>query len=175
MIWRRRRILVAFALLAVASYVVCGIWGEGGRGFFSPDTLECRTQSELLFPLTHVPLYRSQFSYHRYALVEYLISEGYWSSVETPSPRWVPTFHWNRQWRDGTSNFHRAFGWRSHEWIEWTKQNPQIAAKSWPMVIDALRSPIEPDMARAEAVLFIARFSESMKDFEDGVSRLGKE
>ena len=170
--WLRRHLLLVSAIFVVAIFLLCVNWSDGGRGFFSPDTLDCRTQSEMLFPGTKIPIYRSTYDYHRYELVEYLIAEGYWSPVETTSPRWFATFHWNRQWRDGTSDFHRAFGWRSEEWIQWTKDHPEIAAKLWPVVLDALRTPTEPDVSRAQSLLFIANLAATLKDFEVGVAEM---
>ena len=157
----------------MVSYVLAGIFGKGGRGFFSPDTLETKTQSEWLLPLIHVPLYRSSFSYSRDKLVDYLVQEGYWKpAVETGTPRWILSFQWNQLWRDGESFLHRELAWRSAEWMDWSRENPRIAERLWPGVLDALRTPDGPNERRAEILLRHAQMAPSLKEFEERLFKL---
>jgi hypothetical protein len=135
----RRSVAVVLVILVVAAYVAGFAFGRGGRGFFSPDSLDNRTQSEILLPVAEMPLYRSSYQYHRYPLTDYLVAKGYWSPRATQSPRWVSTFHWNDQWRDGVAPFHKDLGWRGEDWIKWSEAHPAIAADLWPRVLKIMR------------------------------------
>lgn len=110
---------------------------RGGRGFFCPSTLETRTQSEYL--LWGIPVYRSHFRYRHDDVTAYLIAKGYWSPQTTESDQWIPTFHWNEQWRDGESSLERALFWRDEFWSNWSEENPEMAADLWPRVLRLLR------------------------------------
>lgn len=127
-------IVVAGSVMAII-LVRC----SGGRGFFSPDTLEYRSQTEILCPGIEVPLFRGSFRYHDHELVRFLIDKGYWRARKVDSPRWLSLFHCNRMWRDGESTFHRQFFWRKSDWIDWTNKNPNEAALFWPRVLELLR------------------------------------
>lgn len=128
--------------LVVAAILPCLLWlfvspSRGGRGFFSPSTLETKTQSEYL--ICGVPIYRSNFDVRQDDITTYLIAKGYWSPQAAESDRWIPTFHWNEQWRDGESSLQRALFWRHEFWINWSEENPEMAAELWPRVLRLLR------------------------------------
>src|SRR5262245_23429699 len=78
---------VAVALI-FSVYLLAYVFGQGSRGDFSPDTLERRTQRELLLPMLEVPIYRSGYYYNRYGLVDFLVAEGYWTPNDVDEPRW---------------------------------------------------------------------------------------
>lgn len=141
----RRLALVLSLLLAV------GLWlltSPGGRGFFSPDTLEYRTQSERLILVAEIPVYRSAYRYDSHELIDYLVAKEYWSPQPAPEPRWIFLFHWNRSWKDGESGFHRRLFWRKDFWIEWTEKHPERAAEVWPRVLELLRTDGESEVER---------------------------
>jgi hypothetical protein len=99
-VWHRlrarvsRRFVAGVCVVAVISaYALGWHFGRGGRGFFSPDTLDSRSQSEILLPLTRLPLYRSWFHYDRAPLVDYLVGKGYWSPRQAPPTKWIGTFN----------------------------------------------------------------------------------
>jgi hypothetical protein len=137
--WRRCAALLCVAAVA-AAYIAGFTAGRGGRGFFSPDSLQYRTQSEALLPPTRVPLFRSPYSYHQPPLVQYLVAEGLWAPREAPRPRWVPSFRWNRQWSGGTNELHKELSWRGQTWVDWSKQHPDVAAEMWPLLLKSLRA-----------------------------------
>lgn len=133
---------IAFCLLSLVVGGIYGssyMWGRGGRGYFSPDTLDTKTQSEWLIPLTKIPVYRSSFEYHKNDLSQFLIDEEYWKPNEKENPKWISSFHWNMQWHDGESQLHRQLTSRSDDWITWTMANPQFAKLVWPHVLTLLR------------------------------------
>lgn len=133
----------AWGLLALvcAYFAVLMFSGSsGGRGYFSPNTLEYRTQSETLCLGTGIPLYRGPSEYHQHELVTLLVDKGYWRPKPVASPGWIPLFHHNSMWRDGESRFHRQLFWRKNEWIEWTNKNPEEAARFWPQILELLRN-----------------------------------
>ncbi|GMV84070.1 MAG: hypothetical protein AMXMBFR7_52540 [Planctomycetota bacterium] len=142
---------LAFALSASSALLWTAIWlssSPGGRGFFSPDTLEYRSQSERTVFATEIPLYRSAYRYDAHELVDYLVAKGYWSPRPASEPRWIFLFHWNRSWKDGASGFHRRFFWRKDLWIEWTEKHPERAAEVWPHVLELLRAGRDAEVAR---------------------------
>jgi hypothetical protein len=126
------------ALLAV--YVPACLWGRGGRGFFSPDTLQAKTQHEWVIPLVCIPVLRTPFSHHTPELVEYLVAQGYWSPRDADDPLWLFTFHWNVGWHGGYAYFYKWLFWRQKDWIAWTRDHPDIAAEFWPQVLEHLRA-----------------------------------
>ena len=149
-----------------AVYLASAGCGRGGRGYFSPDTLDCRTHSEWLVPLTRIPVYRGTSSTHRYAAVDWLIAQGFWSKSDAWDPRWLPTFQWNEQWKDGQSQFHRELGWRGEAWVQWSKDNPEMAKALWPRVLTALRRPGVTHTADASDLMFTAQYARSVEEFE---------
>src|SRR5262245_61120497 len=130
-----------------------------GKGFFSPDSLEYRTQSDLHFFGTDVPWFRSRYKYHNQRLVDFLKSKGYWKPSEAKSTRhWILLFHSSSMWRDGESSLHRRLFWKSDFWIEWSNNHPDQAAQLWPKVIELLRSG---DELRATEFLVDTEFEKS--------------
>jgi hypothetical protein len=152
-------VVTAFALVAEVVLLFVAMERVGGRGFFSPDTLQMRTQAETRSCW-------SEFAYHRPKLVEFLIAEGYWSPVEAAEPRWIETFHWNRQWRGGTGQLQKELSWRGENWIQWTNNNRQLAAMLWPRVLRGLRSTNAEDQEDATLMMLVARVSSNIADFE---------
>ena len=139
------RPLVLLFCGCIAALVLLG--SAGGRAFFSPDTLEYRSQSETLIRGTKLPIFRSLYAYHKHDLVEFLISKGYWEPREAESPRWILLFQWNHMWRDGESTLHRCLFWKKAHWMEWSTKYPERAAQLWPRVLDLLRSADEDKVA----------------------------
>jgi hypothetical protein len=139
-LWR----LLSLGVGCLLAFFLLG--SSGGRGFFSPDTLEYRSQSEVLLFVTEIPLYRSRYKYDKHELVDFLVCRGYWTAKDTRSPRWLCLYHWNDSWRDGESGLYRSLFQKRKFWIVWSEKNPQQAAELWPLVLDLLRSN-EPDRA----------------------------
>ena len=174
---RRLRLIVFFiAVFVGVAYIAGAIMARGAIAFFSPDSLECRSQSEVLLPFTRFTLYRSGYSYHKYDLVSFLEKEGYWAPSESSEPCWIQTYRWNQQWRDGQSSLHRELGWNGKEWIEWTRANPDLARLLWADVIALLRgSAIDKDHAalRLMTVRMLSSMSvdEYRERFDDATPR----
>jgi hypothetical protein len=169
---RIRTIVAICGSTVLVLYLAAATCGRGGRGFFSPDTLECRTQSEWLIPLTRIPLYRGPGSTHRWPIVDYLVTQGWWAKADTSNPRWLPTFQWNQQWNDGESQFHRELGWRGDAWITWSNENPDMAKALWPKMLTALRQPGAASVSVAADLLFTAQHARSVEEFERLLSEL---
>lgn len=141
-------------------------FGKGARCFFSPDTLEFRYQSEYLVPLLLVPLYRSRYTYAEEPneLVTFLVEEGYWEPRQVDDPRWICVFHWNHQWRDGYGQMYRHFCRSPELLIEWSRENPELAAVMWPKVLAVLRDKAMPS-GYAEDLIFQARHVKSVDEY----------
>jgi hypothetical protein len=133
----RRVLLVVVSGLALV-YGGALIFGRGGKGEFSPLTLETRTRSELVLPFTRVPIYRSPWQYHTSDLASYLRAKGYWTPVAGGDAKWLPMFRW-MQWKDGHSLLHRELVMRHSVWIEWSDERPVAASVFWPRVLERLR------------------------------------
>ncbi|QOV88043.1 hypothetical protein [Humisphaera borealis] len=170
--WRLRTILAVCGSAVALLYLASAGCGRGGQGYFSPDTLDCRTHSEWLVPLTRIAVYRGTSSTHRYAAVDWLIAEGFWSKSDSSDPRWLPTFQWNQQWMDGESQFHRELGWRGEEWVQWSKENPEMAKALWPKVLIALRRTGVTHTADGSDLMFAARLARTVEEFEELVDEL---
>ncbi len=165
--WRLRTILAVCGSALALIYVASAGCGRGGRGYFCPDTLDSRTHSEWLVPLTRLPVYRGASSTHRYPSVDWLIAQGFWSKSGASEPRWLSTFQWNQQWKDGQSQFHRELGWRGEAWVQWSKDNPQMAKALWPKVLTVLRRPGVTSTADASDLMFTAQHARSVEEFEN--------
>lgn len=153
--------IFAIAVLSAMSF------GRGGRGFFSPDTLEFRHQGEWLVPIVNVPILRTPRSApERWDLVNFLITKEYWRPVQMEQPRWQVTFRWNQQWRDGQSQTYRELAWRGNEWIEWSEANPEIAKRVWPAVLSALRHSESSELNDAWTLLRFARGCDNVRQLE---------
>lgn len=123
------------AILTTLLYASALVWGQGGRTYFSPHTLETWSQWELCVPLTSVPIYRSSLESHRYKLVEYLIEQGFWAPV--PSEESPPLVsHSGYAWQDGQALIHQGLAWRGEDWIEWTESHPDMAAVLWTLTLE---------------------------------------
>lgn len=163
----RRAALITFLLLA-AVYLPAFLMGRGGRGFFSPDTLQAKTQSELRFPFCDVSVFRGPFRYHTYELVDFLVAEEYWVPREVGEPKWVFTFHWNVRWHGGEAPFYKGlfcFG-RERAWIRWSKEHPGIARDFWPRVLNLLRSATSDRENQLNELLAMMRPPPGLQDEE---------
>ena len=164
---RARKVIVISVCVILSSYALAAACGRGGRGYFSPDTLDCRGQYEWLLPCTPLPLYRGPSSTWRYPAVEYLIAEGFWSPKPTSNPRWFLTFQWNQQWIDGHTTFHHELGRNGEAWIEWTRRNPEMARALWPKVLELLRRPGARGVEDASTLMMLAQSKSSVQEFEE--------
>jgi len=158
--FRLRTLLIAAAIGPLIFFLVAYLFSPApGKGFFSPDSLEYRTQSNLQFFGTDVSWFHSPYQYHNQRLVDFLGSKGYWKPREaTSAGRWIFLFHSSSMWRDGDSSLHRQLFCKSDFWIEWSNKHPDEAAQFWPKVIELLRSG---DELRATELLFNTAFENS--------------
>jgi hypothetical protein len=136
---RREAIVLVVMLVLLPSIIGWDLLnGRGGRFYFSPDTLESKSQSEVL--LYDFCIYESGFESCRWPFVEYLVKNGYWAPRITDSPRWLMTSHWNYQRPHGhPQELHRALA-SQEVWIDWSDKHPELAKVVWPWVLHALPS-----------------------------------
>ena len=146
--------------------LAAAMFGRGGRGYFSPDTLDFRTHAEWVVPLVDIPIWRGPSSTHRYPVVDYLVAEGLWSPSGASDPAWLPIFQWNAQWWDGDSQFHCELGGRGEIWVRWSKDNPAMAKALWPRVLRALRRPGTTSTADASHLMAAARSARTVEQLE---------
>lgn len=163
-LWRVPELFLGFGI-AVIAFLLCAPRSSGGRQFFSPDSLEVRSQTEDLLRGTEIPIYRSRYSYGRSELTAFLIENGYWQASRSVKPRWILMNHWNSQWSDGHSPLLRELSWRATEWAEWSKTHPDLAAVVWPLILETIRSDDERRRANAVALLEHARRSDNIAEF----------
>ena len=146
-------------VLGVAVFLFALLTHHGGRRYFSPDSLRFEQQNEVLLPLSTIPIFRSSRSEVPNELVTFLTEQNYWQPVETSSPKWILVNHWNTSWRDGHSGLERELQWHRHEWIEWSKSNPETAGQLWPAVLHHLQNDAEHEEHAAEEMLMNARLN----------------
>jgi hypothetical protein len=163
---RSLRILLAALAPPALLFASAAMFCTGGRGDFSPDTLESRSRTEILFFSPRLPIYRGRHETRRLPLVEYLITHGHWSPTPTADPRRIPTYHWNPLWKDGHTRFDRELSWHTDEWIAWTQRNPDVAKHFWPMLLEILREPRNDAADEAAHLLMLGRSAESPEHFD---------
>jgi hypothetical protein len=170
-------------LLVVAMYVVSYFGGRyhgGGRGaeiYFSPDTLELKSRSELRAPLFGFHIYRSSFKpLGHYQLVEYLINKGYWKPNQTSEPRWIWIYGWNDQWSLGYGPLSRHLSKFREFWMDWTEKHPEFAAILWPRVLEQIRDRSQPSTdGYVGQILELAQYSKSYDDFRGLLEAFARE
>jgi hypothetical protein len=158
---------VVVILLVAAVYSSAWFWGRGARTLFSPDTLECKSQSEILLT-PEIPLYRSSFEYFRYDLVQFLIDKGYWTPKYPNNPRWIWIYDWNKAHSLGYGPLARQLSRNREFWMEWTDNNPAFAKVLWPKVLSQLRSG--KDSGYVGEMIRCAQSAESLEAFEQLVA-----
>ena len=156
--------------IVVFAFLCLGPVSPGGRQFFSPDSLEVRSQSELLLVGLEIPVYRSGFSRHRFELTDFLITNGYWQTRCLDEPRWILVNHWNALWRDGHSMLLRELSLRGSDWIAWSRTHPDLASVVWPQVLELLRNVAEESEEQVVLFLWHARYSVSVDDLNRRLS-----
>ncbi len=159
-------LFLAIVLIVTAVYATAWLTSRGSRGQFSPQTLELRTRSQLLLPLTRITIYASSWHYSKYELCEYLIKEGFWVPNPTDDPQWILSFHWNQWWRDGQTKFHTEFGFRGEQWIDWSRANGALAAHLWPKMLEAMRSGDDTAIHEMLGRMMIARGFKTVEEYE---------
>ena len=162
---RRYRFLLIALIVVVSIYAISWHFARGGLHYFSPDTLDSYSQSEVLLIFTELPIYRSSRSTHRYKLVQYLINQGYWSPIAQSGPS-IVTSKWNMQWRDGQSDFHRQFAWYADQWIAWTQQFPEVADELWADVLSLLRQDSSNELHDAVRLMHHSRIASTVEDYK---------
>ena len=157
---------ICLALSICAIYLVSWHLARGGRIFFSPDTLESKSQSEILLYMTEIPIYRSSYHFDCTDLAKHLIEKGYWSPISPSNPRWLLGVHWNNQWHGGNARFYREIASYGTEYIEWSNNHPELAKYLWPRILRILRT--QPDIANATLadLLYRARHSSSFDELK---------
>jgi hypothetical protein len=160
--WRSR--LYIAGLIGAVIVLPALLFGRGGVGYWSPDSLEGYTQREYVTPIFHIPIYRSLRSLRRYELVDFLVAKGYWSPRKAAgTPRLLLMFRWNDLWKDGYSGIHREFTRSGPFWQEWTTSHPSAAAELWPRVLESLRTWPHGNYYAVQ-LLFLSRDSQTAED-----------
>ncbi|MBL8827472.1 MAG: hypothetical protein JNM18_10890 [Planctomycetaceae bacterium] len=142
----------------VTCFVVdCFEFNQGSIVYFSPDSLRSKSIREVLIPELpgDIHLYRAQPVEFDDALAEHLVTRGYWQRRKTDDGGWVFTAHYNRRWKDGQTSWKKVVAWRSDKWIQWTEDNPKLAADVWPRILKVLRqeSPFDQSTEIAAGIL----------------------
>jgi hypothetical protein len=157
-----KRIWISLAIVLPCLFVAFGYGATkrvGLRAYFSPDTLESRSQVE--FALVWGRLTISPPS----ELVQYLIEKGFWQPRQVAEPRWIEMSHINHRWRGGINPLHKELTWK-RGWIEWIEANPTLAKALWPRVLTILRENTDAPSWRAVVVMSVARSAKNVGEFE---------
>jgi hypothetical protein len=149
----KRRLIVVSMLcaLALVAATACSIADVGGESEFSPDTLDRRGRHN--YYVGDYVAYRTEWSYSRDGLAEFLVDNGYWTPTHPPEPRWIlmTTF---RGSHGGDTALYREL---SGDWIRWSRAHPELARRLWPYALRLLRGgPVRYDglgLVKPEAVV----------------------
>lgn len=101
---------------------------RGGRGYFSPYTLEYYTQSEITIFIRAWPIYHSTPKKAVNEMLNYLVDSGYVAVSSPENDIILPVFHWNSAEKDGHSMFYKAF--MSEHILKWSKQNTELGYRN---------------------------------------------
>jgi hypothetical protein len=162
--------VLVLAGMALTVYGLAAAFGRGGRGYFSPDTLELYGHSELLIPWTNISIYHGRPEHHSSLLADHLVARGYWTRSVVAEPRWVLMFRWNQQWKDGQSSLHREIVWRAEFWVKWTDENPTLARAMWPRVLAMLRT--SGDAENTAHLMYAAARATNVAEFEKNAAEI---
>jgi len=143
------------AFLFVGIFVVVALLTSqrGGLGYFSPYTLQYRTQSERTFFATGIPFYRSSYGYEDHPLISTLVREGFLSPQSDSADRWICVSHWNQSWKDGHGRLYSVLNRDIEEVLGWTRRNPKCAKILWSEGFRYLRSDDATQIRIGDAIL----------------------
>jgi hypothetical protein len=154
---RRLEILVVVAICVVLFLLLAG--QSSSQGYFSPDTLESQSRDFYW----GIP---GTASVTRHRLAEYLVTKGYWTPHSTTKPRWLMTYYYRPQWRDGHSALTSALFWHADKWIAWSEHHPERAAVLWPHVLEILRSNRDDSQSVVRELLWYVEHAGTEAEFD---------
>ncbi len=154
-------------LLVGGAYWSAFTWGKGGRGSFSPETLQCRGRYEWNIPYTEFVIYREEYKYYTLDLVQYLIDTGYWTPADTENPTWLHCHRWKAHISGGETMIFRALSRNGEALIAWTKANPKMAKVVWPIALRLLRSSPDDAHDKVPTLLFHAQYATSIDELRE--------
>jgi hypothetical protein len=114
-----------------------------------------------------VLLYWSPYETTQRPLITYLISKGYWTSIQTDTPRWDVVFNENPLWKGGRGAYDDLLNRQDGGWVNWSNQNPNVAAALWPMVLSEMRSGRNDRIPRVRHLLLLAQQATDVRDFNE--------
>jgi len=99
---------------------------RSGRGTlieFSPDSLEFRERSEVLFWGTDLPVYRGAPECKGTALTKHLVEKGHWQPDRRVGPRWRRVRRFSEMFRSTSSPILGILVTEADFWIARTEEN----------------------------------------------------
>jgi len=148
------RVAFVFCVVAVLAAALLLLTGtRGGRAYFSPYTLEYKTQAEFAVLAGQFPIYLSTLKHTENDLVAFIQEEGYVTAVPAKFQRWELIFHWNQAWKDGDGPLYDVLIRHRPEIIEWSKADPERARIYWSEGFKCLRSESEVDVETGREIL----------------------
>jgi len=155
---------------------------SGGISYFSPYSLEVRSQEEFTIFSGEIPLYRSSPTYRTPELMEFLVKEGFAQPVEPERQRWLLFYHSNGAWKDGGTPLEYLMSRQRHDLIEWSLADRERAALYWSEGFRLLRSELKADVVAGGLLLSIGWHCETIEELrekiaaarEEGTSLYGK-
>lgn len=139
--------------------VACGLaWlciGSVEETRYSPFTLEYQRRRVLEFAVGSIPLYASEWKAAPMELLTYIQQQGIVEPLPNSDPRWELVFRINKGERRG---WRRPFHVLESSFVEWSKENPQIAEPTWKIGFTLIRSDSKKEVDAGYELLRDARF-----------------
>ena len=136
---------ILFAVVGVVMLILL-IGGHYGESQFSPDSFETRGVSCYYIPQTNLEVLRWPGKPYRMKIVQFWIDNGYLPETSPRAKRWDVISGWHPLPRQIYSGSAKAFCYKAgcntdemaDEWINWSRQHPDLADKLWPEVVSLL-------------------------------------
>lgn len=164
---------IAFLFIIAVVGGLLGTATRGGRAYFSPDTLELRTQTEITLLFGKLPIYRSSLDLSDNAVLTYIRDERFVAPKPTAQQRWLLVFHQNGAWKDGFTYLYLPLYSHRDSILEWCREDRQRAELYWSKGFRYLRSENPNEVALGEQILAHSwRYGESFEELKEEIAAL---
>jgi hypothetical protein len=156
-----KKVAIRLCLAVGLAALVVGGCGHGGESQFSPDSFEHRGVLYFWIPYTSIPVAAIPDERYQEKIVTFWIGEGYFDHVVRQAARWDTIGGWRQFDRSSYGGAAKAFWYlatcrgdeQADEWIEWSHENPKLAARLWPDVVRLVSKGDGESYAHAGALM----------------------
>lgn len=161
-----KRILACLGLIVLAVAILALLDGtRGGLAYFSPDTLEYRSQREFTILGGSLPLWRSRHRTSHVPIIAAAIVNGWIRPTNRPQ-RWDYVFHWNGAWKGGYSPVYDVFHRGDDHILERSLADPEWAKLYWGEGFGAYQSNVESERSLGRVILSLGWRTNSAEELK---------